>query len=149
MASATPAELVSALHRFGLERERLRTALARALGVGVTDLNALEHLEEHGTMSQRALGDRLLLSSGAVTMLVDRLEGAGLVARVPNPQDRRSTLIELKAPEGGADDPLAAYHAGVAEAAGRVPASARGALAAFLDVAGAEAARTVDALTGA
>ena len=147
MSPATPSELVSALHRFGLERDRLRTALARALGIGPTDLLALEHLEERGTMSQRSLGDRLLLSSGAVTMLVDRLERAGLVARVPNPSDRRSTLLELTAPEAGAADPLGAYHADVAAAAGRVPASARGALTAFLHVVAVEAARAVDALT--
>jgi hypothetical protein len=98
-------------------------------------------------MSQRALGDRLLLSSGAVTMLIDRLERAGLVARVPNPRDRRSTLLELRAPEAGADDPLAAYHADVAAAAGGVPAAARGALTTFLDVVAVEASRAVDALS--
>jgi DNA-binding MarR family transcriptional regulator len=35
------------------------------------------------------------LSSGAMTNRLDRLEEAGLVRRVPNPEDRRSLLVEL------------------------------------------------------
>src|SRR4029453_3353368 len=35
------------------------------------------------------------LSSGAMTNRVDRLESAGLVKRVPDPNDRRGVLVEL------------------------------------------------------
>ena len=44
MAPTTPEALVKALHRFGLERDRFRMALARALGVTVADLDALNAL---------------------------------------------------------------------------------------------------------
>src|SRR3954466_6094161 len=88
------AEVVTALHRFGLERDRLRTALSRRLGVAVADLDALEHLELAGALSQRELAERLLLTSGAVTQLVDRLERMRLVTRRPHPTDRRITLGE-------------------------------------------------------
>ena len=33
------------------------------------------------------------MTSGAVTALVDRLQAAGYVERVPNPQDRRSSIV--------------------------------------------------------
>lgn len=33
---------------------------------------------------------------GAVSRLIDRLEGDGLVARIPHPKDRRSSLIRLE-----------------------------------------------------
>jgi DNA-binding MarR family transcriptional regulator len=36
-----------------------------------------------------------MLSSGAMTNRLDRLEGAGLVARQPDPGDRRGLIIEL------------------------------------------------------
>jgi DNA-binding MarR family transcriptional regulator len=36
-----------------------------------------------------------LLSSGGLTKRVDRLEEAGLVARRPDPKDRRGTLVRL------------------------------------------------------
>lgn len=40
----------------------------------------------------------------AVTALVDRLEGRGHVGRMPNPEDRRSTL--LRETQKGLGDPL-------------------------------------------
>jgi DNA-binding MarR family transcriptional regulator len=41
------------------------------------------------------LCDALELSSGAMTNRIDRLEQAGLVRRVPDPNDRRGVKIEL------------------------------------------------------
>jgi DNA-binding MarR family transcriptional regulator len=37
----------------------------------------------------------LMLSSGAMTNRLDRLERAGLIARTPDPSDRRGTLVGL------------------------------------------------------
>jgi len=54
-----------------------------------------ENLEADGPLTQRDLGERLALTSGAITMLVDRLERAGWVHRRPHPGDRRYVLIEL------------------------------------------------------
>jgi DNA-binding MarR family transcriptional regulator len=128
------------LQRFGLARDQMRSALASDAGISPADLDALEHLEADGPLTQRQLGERLLLTSGAITMLVDRLEHAGWVRRRPNPSDRRSVLVELssqaldRAPAG-----LAAYHARIGVIAADVPAAHRGAVARFLQAA-AEAA---------
>lgn len=43
----------------------------------------------------------LLSSSGAMTNRLDRLESAGLIRRVPDPDDRRGVLVELT-PAGAA-----------------------------------------------
>jgi DNA-binding MarR family transcriptional regulator len=43
------------------------------------------------------LAKRTDLSSGAMTNRLDRLEKAGLVRRLPDPDDRRGVLIELTA----------------------------------------------------
>jgi len=40
------------------------------------------------------LAEHLRLSTGAMTNRLDRLEAAGLVRRLPDPNDRRGTLIE-------------------------------------------------------
>ena len=128
--------LAASLQRFGLERDRMRAALARQAGISQTDLDALEHLEADGPLTQRALGDRLALTSGAVTMLVDRLEGAGWVQRRPHPTDRRFTLIELtphapqRAPRG-----LDAYHTAITALTADVPAKHREIIRAFLEAA--------------
>ena len=46
-------------------------------------------------MTAGELGRALLLSSGAMTNRIDRLETAGLVERVRDPRDRRGVLVGL------------------------------------------------------
>lgn len=72
---------------------RYAAALARRIGVGTSELVALEHLQAAGPMTPGWLGLRLSMSPGAVTALVDRLEGRGRVERMPNPEDRRSAPV--------------------------------------------------------
>jgi DNA-binding MarR family transcriptional regulator len=43
------------------------------------------------------LAGALVLSSGAVTNRIDRVEAAGFVERLPDPDDRRGTLVALTA----------------------------------------------------
>lgn len=141
-------DLAASLQRFGLERDRLRAALSRRAGIATTDLDALEHLEAAGPLTQRDLGNRLSLTSGAVTMLADRLERAGWVHRRPHPSDRRATLLELsaqaaeRAPAG-----LTAYHAAIKALTAAVPPDQREAVCAFLQAAGDAAASAADKLS--
>jgi DNA-binding MarR family transcriptional regulator len=148
MATPSPDALAGGLQRFGLQRDRMRAALARQAGISATDLDALEHLEADGPLTQRDLGERLSLTSGAVTMLVDRLERAGWVRRRPHPGDRRYVLIDLS-PQAAASAPegLAAYHSRVRALAARVPAGHRAAVAAFLAAAADAAAAAVTDLS--
>ncbi|HZD38266.1 MAG TPA: MarR family transcriptional regulator [Actinomycetes bacterium] len=46
-------------------------------------------------LSPHQLGERLLVTRGTVTGLLDTLQRQGLVRRVPHPGDRRMLLIEL------------------------------------------------------
>src|SRR3954454_9875388 len=133
MGTPDPEEVVTALHRFGLERDRLRTALSRRLGVAVADLDALEHLELAGALSQRELTERLLLTSGAVTQLVDRLERMRLLPRRPPPHHRPITLVERPPDAELPDVPdLSRYHEAARSAAGELPAAGRVHVARFL-----------------
>jgi DNA-binding MarR family transcriptional regulator len=52
---------------------------------------------DHRMMSAGDLSRALLLSSGAMTNRLDRLEAAGLIRRVSDPRDRRGVLVELTA----------------------------------------------------
>lgn len=57
----------------------------------------LGKLRRHGApyrVSAGKLAAELRLSSGAMTNRLDRMEAAGLVRRLPDPGDRRGTLIE-------------------------------------------------------
>jgi DNA-binding MarR family transcriptional regulator len=132
--------MAAGLQRFGLERDRMRAALAGGAGISETDLDALEHLEADGPLTQRQLGDRLSLTSGAITMLVDRLEQGGWVKRGPHPSDRRYILVELspqaldRMPAG-----MVTYHDRIRTIAAKVPVGQREAVGGFLQAA-AEAA---------
>jgi DNA-binding MarR family transcriptional regulator len=128
------------LQWFGLARDQMRTALASGARISPADLDALEHLEAAGPLTQRQLGDRLALTSGAITMLVDRLERGGWVRRRRHPTDRRSVLVELS-PEAAERAPaaLAAFHARIGAIADSVPEPHRDAIASFLREAAAAA----------
>ncbi len=69
-----------------------RPAMARDLGISVSEVWALEHLmsEEMGPVE---LSRRLDMTSAAATVLVRRLEMSGHVVREPHPADRRRTVL--------------------------------------------------------
>ncbi|HEY2203968.1 MAG TPA: MarR family transcriptional regulator [Pseudonocardia sp.] len=87
--------VVLRVRRLAAAVEAYWLAVARALGTGITETNALVDLTFHGPMTPSTLADRLGLASPSVTALVDRLETAGLVVRRRHPADRRSVFVEL------------------------------------------------------
>ncbi len=147
MPARSPEAMTASLQRFGLERDRMCAALASRAGISSTDLDALEHLEADGPLTQRQLGQRLSLTSGAVTMLVDRLEAGGWVRRGPHPTDRRYVMVELS-PQVAKRTPagLDAYHSRIRAMAGKVPAQHRDAVFSFLNTAADAAAAAADKL---
>jgi DNA-binding MarR family transcriptional regulator len=69
--------------------------LARRLALRRIDYAAMDHLmDEPGRLGPVDLSHRLGISTGSATELVDRLERAGHVRRVPHPQDRRRIVLE-------------------------------------------------------
>ena len=72
---------------------RHAAATAKRMSLETSELAALEHLQAAGSMTQKRLVERLSMSPGAVTAMIDRLEARGYVERMPNPEDRRSALV--------------------------------------------------------
>jgi DNA-binding MarR family transcriptional regulator len=69
-------------------------------GLSDGEWKALNHLWLAGPPYRRPVGKlakRAELSSGAMTNRLDRMEEAGLIRRVPDPDDRRGVLVELTA----------------------------------------------------
>jgi DNA-binding MarR family transcriptional regulator len=64
------------------------------MNLPLADALALYHLANE-PLGASVLGERLGLTSGSVTALVDRLAVRKLVRRTPHPTDRRSVLIEM------------------------------------------------------
>lgn len=80
-----------------LERQRFLSHLARRLGVTRTELDAVEELSQRDGVTPGELGERLSLTSGSVSSLLDRLERLGWANRERHPQDRRMVLVRLTA----------------------------------------------------
>jgi DNA-binding MarR family transcriptional regulator len=111
-------------------------ALADRLGLNPTDLRCLELVLAEPGITAGRLAERADLTTGAVTGVLDRLEGAGFVRRRPDPADRRSvTIVPVDARAGevrAAVEPLSRAIAGVLD---RLPAGERRAVIEFLDTA--------------
>ena len=81
-------------------------AIRRAYEVRLTDLDLnlsqaslLAFLFEAGPMTQSRLASRLGMGRAATGLVINALEGRGLIERQDNPDDRRAWLIALR-PEG-------------------------------------------------
>jgi DNA-binding MarR family transcriptional regulator len=68
---------------------------AEKVGIGLTDMQMIHVLQLYGPATPGRLAACTGLSSGGVTVALDRLEKAGYIKRGPNPADRRSLLITL------------------------------------------------------
>ena|SRR5579871_5068697 len=69
--------------------------VAEKLKLHPTDLQFLNVLELLGPQTPKALGQYSGLSSGGVTVVLDRLEKEGYVRRQPNPKDGRSVVVDF------------------------------------------------------
>lgn len=98
----SPLAVMSRLTRLARTLERERRAVFAAHGLEGWGFDVLAALRRSGPpyeLPPRELLVQNLVSSGAMTNRIDRLEAAGLVSRRPDPADRRSVLVRL-APAG-------------------------------------------------
>ena len=68
-------------------------ATVHILSLFVPDMRCLEHIARIGPANPSELSKLRGLKTGAVTILIARLEKAGLIERKPDPGDRRKTVL--------------------------------------------------------
>lgn len=66
-----------------------------AKGLNPTEFAVLELLYHKGRQPLQQIGNKILLASGSITYVVDKLEKRGLLKRVSCPTDRRVTYAEI------------------------------------------------------
>ncbi|HEV3212040.1 MAG TPA: MarR family transcriptional regulator [Acidimicrobiales bacterium] len=76
--------------------ERASVATRDQVGLAHGELKVLLRLTR-GVRSQGEMAKNLLVSTGTMTNQLDKLEGAGLVVRHPDPADRRGKVVEMTA----------------------------------------------------
>ena len=95
---ASAMAVVGRLLSIGRVLEGRANAALKPLGLHYTDLDVLGTLRRGGPPFRRTpteLRDSVLITSGAMTACLDRLERNGLISRVADPQDRRSSAAVL------------------------------------------------------
>ncbi len=101
MSNRDRAHLVSALslalRRLHANSSITSLSVAERLQLLPTDLQLLNFLELYGPATPGSLARYAGFSSGGITVALDRLERAGTIRRRPNPDDRRSWLISIRA----------------------------------------------------
>jgi DNA-binding MarR family transcriptional regulator len=94
----SPVGVVARLARVRGHIDRSLDPVFEAHGLGGASFSVLVTLArigDEGGVSQRRLMDELGLTSGTISVRMDRLVEAGLVVRRPDPDSRRNTLISL------------------------------------------------------
>lgn len=69
--------------------------LRAAHGIVTSQYEFLRYLRDHESPRTTDIAAEMAIGVGAVSKAVDRLEARGLVVRMPNPANRRSTILAL------------------------------------------------------
>lgn len=97
---ASPLQVAGRLLRGAALLERDIESALSALGLSFGDfdvLNTLRRRADPGGTNPKALAESALITTGAMTSRLHRLEDAGLVERHPDPDDGRAVRIRLTA----------------------------------------------------
>ncbi|MCI0565244.1 MAG: MarR family transcriptional regulator [Nitrososphaera sp.] len=88
-------QVMIAARENGISSVLFRNAIARKLGLNITDSECLSLLSIKGISTPTELARYTGLTTGSATAMLDRLEKAEFITRKPNPKDRRGVLIEI------------------------------------------------------
>ncbi len=64
-------------------------------GISLPQMHTIEILGGNESIRMKDLASKMGVTTGTLTVTIDRLEKRGLVKRIPNPGDRRSYVIRL------------------------------------------------------
>ena len=87
-------EVQSELRLLSTEIDGLDERAARHLGVNRTDLRCLDVLTGSGPQRPSDLARALRLTTGGLSIALERLENAGYIRRRQHESDRRSVVVE-------------------------------------------------------
>jgi len=89
------ADFMQSISRLSTWTVMFHQAASLHMGLNPTDGKCLGVLQETGPLTAGELAEITGLTTGAITGVIDRLEGHGFVRRTADPHDRRRVVIEL------------------------------------------------------
>ena len=93
--AATPAQALDAMDNLIATAQLGQQEMAERLGLNVTDLVCFAYVIKSGEhlLTAGDLAAHVHVTTGAVTGILNRLERAGFITRVPDPTDRRRVRV--------------------------------------------------------
>jgi DNA-binding MarR family transcriptional regulator len=82
------------MRRLGTEVDGLDQRAANRFGISRTDLHLIDRLRSDGPQKPSLLARSVGLTSGGLSIALERLERIGYIRRSQHPDDRRSVLVE-------------------------------------------------------
>lgn len=77
-------------------KAEIESRIQAETGLLLADNEALLNLAHHDEpLRMSTIAERLIISKGGTTKVIDRLEAQGLVARSPDPTDRRALVVAI------------------------------------------------------
>jgi DNA-binding MarR family transcriptional regulator len=87
-------EVLVAMRLLSTEIDGLDQRAADRFGINRTDLHLIDVLRTNGSTTANELAKAVGLTSGGLSIALDRLERVGYVRRYQHPDDRRRVIIE-------------------------------------------------------
>jgi DNA-binding MarR family transcriptional regulator len=87
-------DALAAIRRLGTEVDGLDQRAASHFGISRTDLHLIDRLRSEGPQTPSELARSVGLTSGGLSIALERLERIGYIRRSQHPDDRRSVLVE-------------------------------------------------------
>jgi DNA-binding MarR family transcriptional regulator len=110
--TALQSQMIEKLREFSAGTILFNQKVAECVGLHLTDMQCMNLLDLLGTSTPGKLAAFMGLTTGGVTVMLDRLEKAGCIKREPNPDDRRSVLVRVNAKKM---EKIHVHYAGVAK----------------------------------
>jgi DNA-binding MarR family transcriptional regulator len=96
MSEGSASAMSDLIRELSSEITQMHRWLAESAGINSTDLMALYFVRNHdGEITPKSLSEYLGLTSGATTIMLNRLADRGYIERKAHPTDRRGVLLTL------------------------------------------------------
>ena len=88
-------KLNQALTEFYDKMSSWEQSVVRETGYSLAQIHTIEVLGNHGALRMKELAQKLGITTGTLTVQIEKLVNANLIDRCPHPKDRRAIVVTL------------------------------------------------------
>ncbi|MEI8632110.1 MarR family transcriptional regulator [Vibrio sp. PP-XX7] len=70
-------------------------SVVKDTGYSLAQIHTIEVLGNHSALRMKELAEKLGITTGTLTVQIEKLVNAGLIERCPHPEDRRAIVVKL------------------------------------------------------